>query len=130
MQGSKEEAKTTRKSDETPDESQSNLGADAHRLEYLNKSACRPPLKSLSRISNNVRQAATGLDSRSLFQPLFRLGLACISERVRFRDFNWLGGIPLRGLYFTRKLSGDISCPPGDGRECTLSFSFFFFLFF
>ena len=65
----------------------------------------------------------TGLDSRSLFQPLFRLALACISERVRFRDFNWPGGIPLRGLY--EETFGRYFVPrPGDGWECALSFLF------
>lgn len=72
--------------------------------EYLNKSS--PPLKSQSRISNNIHQLHGCVPSflyLSLFLVLFfshpcLACFACISEHVRFRDFNWPEGIPPRGL--------------------------------
>lgn len=82
---------------------------------YLNKSSS--PLKSQSRISNNIYGCVPSflylpfsiylspfLSASVSFSLLLSFSLvclacfACISEHVRFRDFNWPEGIPPCGL--------------------------------
>lgn len=103
--------------------------------EYLNKSS--PPLKSQSRISNNIHRlhgCVLSFLCLSLFLGLFLVlfyshpclaCFACISEHVRFRDFNWPEGIPPRGLTLRGNFR-DILSRAGSGQKgtcCIYSFS-------
>lgn len=78
------EKKERGKSWRTKREPDSRSSSRCSPLEYLNKSACRPPLKSLSRISNNVRRAwldPSFLESHPF--PYSALPLPCLHKRAR-----------------------------------------------